>query len=150
MALDPSSETPLYRQISMWFQRAILSGKLQPGQRVPSTRALAKELRISRIPVLSAYELLIADGYLQSFTGAGTCVSRSIPDGLLRPQALREGPAVAAHPRARRAVSRRAQSLGGAARAWLQDAAAARTSSNFPPHSGRSSSAAMHARPRGT
>ena len=62
MALDFSSETPLYRQIFTWFQRAVLSGKLQPGQRVPSTRALAKELSISRIPVLSAYDLLIAEG----------------------------------------------------------------------------------------
>src|SRR5581483_8039996 len=85
IALDTTSETPLYRQICMWFQRSILSGQLQPGQRVPSTRALAKALRISRIPVLSAYELLIAEGYFHAYSGAGTCVSRSIPDPFLRP-----------------------------------------------------------------
>src|SRR6185312_5444514 len=84
IALDTTSETPLYRQISVWFQRAILAGQLQPGQRVPSTRALAKALRISRIPVLSAYELLIAEGYFQPFVGAGTCVSQSIPDAMCR------------------------------------------------------------------
>ena len=78
MALDFSSETPLYQQIFTWFQRAVLSGRLQPGQRVPSTRALARDLCISRIPVLSAYDLLIAEGYLQAFVGTGTCVSRSL------------------------------------------------------------------------
>lgn len=78
LALDFGSEMPLYRQIFTWFQRAVLSGKLQPGERVPSTRALAKDLCISRIPVLSAYELLIAEGYLQAFVGTGTCVSRSL------------------------------------------------------------------------
>lgn len=79
LALDCSSETPLYRQIEIWFRWAILSGKLQPGQRLPSTRALAKELRVSRIPVVSAYELLIEEGYLQTFIGAGTCVSTAHP-----------------------------------------------------------------------
>ena len=78
MALDFSSATPLYRQIFTGFQRAVLSGKLQPGQRVPSTRALAKDLCISRMPVLGAYDLLIAEGYLQTFVGMGTCVSRSL------------------------------------------------------------------------
>jgi GntR family transcriptional regulator / MocR family aminotransferase len=86
MALDFSSETPLYRQIFTWFQRAVLSGRLQPGQRVPSTRALAKDLCISRIPVLSAYDLLIAEGYLQTFVGTGTCVS-SLPRREVRPRA---------------------------------------------------------------
>lgn len=52
IALDFKSETPLYRQISTWFQRAILAGQLQPGQRVPSTRTLAEELGISCDPVL--------------------------------------------------------------------------------------------------
>lgn len=122
MALDFGSETPLYRQIAMWFQRAILAGQLQPGQRVPSTRALAKELKISRIPVLSAYELLIAEGYFQPFASAGTCVSRSIPDPFYRPE--REGlPGTAGiepTPGAKRPVSRRAAGMRGAAQAWLQ------------------------------
>src|SRR6185437_12509454 len=106
MELDACSETPLYRQISMWFQRAILAGQLQPGQRVPSTRALAKALCISRIPVLSAYELLIAEGYFQPFVGAGTCVSLSIPDVGFRPQleALPNGITVDTGSTARRAV----------------------------------------------
>lgn len=122
MALDFGSETPLYRQIFMWFESAIATGKLQPGQRVPSTRALAKELQVSRIPVLGAYKLLIEGGYLQTFVGAGTCVSLSIPDGLMSPETDGRLDADAAEPRAtaKRALSRRALGMGGPARAWLQ------------------------------
>jgi GntR family transcriptional regulator/MocR family aminotransferase len=79
IGLDPRAKTPLYRQVYDWFQQAIVEGRLHPGQRVPSTRLLASELKISRIPVLTAYEQLHAEGYLESFTGAGTCVASSIP-----------------------------------------------------------------------
>ncbi|HEY2037024.1 MAG TPA: GntR family transcriptional regulator, partial [Steroidobacteraceae bacterium] len=56
IALDPGSATPLYQQLSEWFRRAIIEGRLRPGQRVPSSRNLAEELKVSRIPVLGAYE----------------------------------------------------------------------------------------------
>jgi GntR family transcriptional regulator/MocR family aminotransferase len=79
IALDTASGVPMYDQLSEWFRRAILDGQLRPGQRVPSTRSLAKELNISRVPVLSAYEQLFAEGYLETFVGAGTCVAHSIP-----------------------------------------------------------------------
>ena len=79
VALDTASGVPMYDQLSEWFRRAILAGQLRPGQRVPSTRSLAKELNISRVPVLSAYEQLFAEGYLETFVGAGTCVAHSIP-----------------------------------------------------------------------
>src|SRR6185437_4481071 len=121
IALDFSSETPLYRQIAMWFQRTILAGQLQPGQRVPSTRALAKELRISRIPVLSAYELLIAEGYFQPFAGAGTCVSQSIPDAMCRAERdnLPNATSIETETSTRRLVSRRAAGMVGSAQTWL-------------------------------
>jgi GntR family transcriptional regulator/MocR family aminotransferase len=83
--LDPSSERPLYRQLYDWFQQAIVDGQLRPGQWVPSSRSLAAELQISRIPVFNAYEQLCAEGYLETFVGAGTRVARSIPDDDLRP-----------------------------------------------------------------
>ena len=73
----------MYRQLYDWFRRAIIAGQLRPGQRVPSTRSLAAELKISRIPVLNAYEQLLAEGYLETFVGAGTCVASSIPDDTL-------------------------------------------------------------------
>jgi GntR family transcriptional regulator/MocR family aminotransferase len=80
VALDPGKHNPMYRQLYDWFQRSIVSGQLRPGQRVPSTRSLAAELKISRVPVLSAFEQLHAEGYLETFVGAGTCVASSIPE----------------------------------------------------------------------
>jgi GntR family transcriptional regulator/MocR family aminotransferase len=87
VALDARVKIPMYRQLYDWFRQAIISGQMRPGQRVPSTRGLAAELRISRIPVLNAYEQLLAEGYLETFLGAGTCVARSIPDEALSPAA---------------------------------------------------------------
>src|ERR1700734_967018 len=86
IAIDPHGKNPMYRQLYSWFRRAILDGQMRPGHRVPSTRALAAELKISRIPVLNAYEQLLAEGYFETFVGAGTCVARSIPDDAQRPQ----------------------------------------------------------------
>src|SRR6266705_5998346 len=87
MALDCRSRTPMYRQLYDWFRRAIIDGQMRPGQRVPSTRGLAAELKISRIPVLQAYEQLLAEGYFETFTGAGTCVAGSIPEDTPTPAA---------------------------------------------------------------
>jgi GntR family transcriptional regulator/MocR family aminotransferase len=133
MSLDFSSETPLYRQICMWFQRSILSGQLQPGQRIPSTRALASALKISRIPVLSAYELLIAEGYFEAYGGAGTFVSRSLPVAFYRPEpeSAVQIP-IAPHPKARRAISRRGASLRGSAQKWLEGARGCIDIRHFP------------------
>src|ERR1700722_19217531 len=83
--LDPGSRTPLYRQLYDWLRDAILSGQLRPGQRVPSSRALAAELNVSRLPVLSAFEQLQAEGYLATLEGSGTRVSQSVPDDATRP-----------------------------------------------------------------
>ncbi|HEY6372693.1 MAG TPA: winged helix-turn-helix domain-containing protein, partial [Candidatus Sulfotelmatobacter sp.] len=85
IALDHRSRIPLYHQLYDWFRNAITCGQMRPGHRVPSTRGLAAELNISRIPVLQAYEQLLAEGYFETFVGAGTCVAASIPDETLRP-----------------------------------------------------------------
>src|SRR2546428_12382977 len=89
IALENRTKTPMYRQLYDWFRGAILDGQMRPGQRVPSTRSLAAELKISRIPVLNAYEQLLAEGYFETFVGAGTCVARSIPDDTLSPPAVK-------------------------------------------------------------
>lgn len=70
---------------------AILEGRLNQGQRLPSTRTLARELGVSRLPILNAYEQLLHEGYLVGRIGAGTYVAaRSIAaaDGLAPGQAL--------------------------------------------------------------
>src|ERR1700724_1524086 len=89
IALQDRRGIPIYRQLYDWFRRAITGGQLRPGQRLPSTRNLAAELKISRMPVLGAFEQLFAEGYLETFVGAGTCVARSIPDDTLRHPAVK-------------------------------------------------------------
>jgi GntR family transcriptional regulator/MocR family aminotransferase len=85
IALDVGSRArvPLYRQLYDWFRTAITEGQMRPGQRLPSTRSLAGELKVSRIPVANAYDQLVAEGYLETFPGAGTRVARSIPNDAL-------------------------------------------------------------------
>jgi GntR family transcriptional regulator/MocR family aminotransferase len=79
LALD----VPLYQQLYMHLQAAILSGELRTGTKLPSTRELADEFNISRNTVLNAYRQLIAEGYLESITGSGTFVAHVLPDLLL-------------------------------------------------------------------
>lgn len=84
LPLKRGASTPLHRQIYDGLCRAILDGALRPGQRLPSTRALATELHVSRLPVLTAYDQLLHEGYLEGRPGSGTFVSAALPDDLLR------------------------------------------------------------------
>ena len=84
IALDRSSATSLYRQLYDHVRNAILSGRLAPGTRLPSTRELASELNIARNTVLNTFEQLYAESYLERRVGDGTYVSHQLPDDLLR------------------------------------------------------------------
>lgn len=70
----------MHRQVYEAFRAAILASNLRAGQRVPSSRSLALELNVSRIPVLTAYSQLIAEGYFEARSGSGTFVSSSLPE----------------------------------------------------------------------
>ncbi len=70
---------PLYKQLYEALRQAILQGQLLPGTRLPSTRGLASELRISRATVQLVFEYLINEGYLQGRPGSGTYVSTTFP-----------------------------------------------------------------------
>lgn len=120
-----SGNKPIYGQISDWYRKAISKGLLRPGQRVPSTRALAKELAVSRISVLSAYEQLSAEGYFETFVGAGTRVAGSIPDKALRPEGAKR-PQALSDRGSLAPVARRAQRRTGPAWAWLENLEALR------------------------
>src|SRR5580658_3581334 len=82
IAIDRKAAKPLHRQIYDAYRATIVSRALQPGQQIPSTRVLASDLGISRIPVLNAYSQLLAEGYFESRVGAGTFVTSSLPDQL--------------------------------------------------------------------
>lgn len=77
-SLPPSaaaSDEPLYRQIYDRFRGAIAQGTLKPGDRIPSARALAKDLGVARGTIEMAYSLLHAEGYVQPRGQAGTVVT---------------------------------------------------------------------------
>jgi len=82
IAVNRKAPRALHRQIYDAYRAAIVNGSLRAGQRIPSTRVLASEIRVSRFPVLNAYAQLLAEGYFQSRVGAGTVVSNSLPDQL--------------------------------------------------------------------
>jgi len=82
IVIDRKAPAALYQQIYDAYRSAIVGRMIRPGQRVPSTRTLAEELGVSRLPILNAYAQLLAEGYFQSRVGAGTVVSRSLPDQL--------------------------------------------------------------------
>lgn len=69
---------PLHRRLFLALSQQILSSDFQNGDRLPSTRALAKVLGISRNTVLSAYDKLADDGYTISKVGSGTHVALAL------------------------------------------------------------------------
>src|SRR5580658_6548193 len=83
-SIDRLVPTALHRQIYNWYRKAIMEGMLRPGEQVPSTRALAKELGVSRFPVLDAHSQLLAEGYFESRTGGGTFICHSLPEHFMQ------------------------------------------------------------------
>ena len=84
LGLERTSSVPLYRQLYDGLREAILSGRLRPGVRLPSTRVLAQDLGASRNTALAAFGQLLAEGYLEGRVGAGTTVARTLPETFLR------------------------------------------------------------------
>jgi GntR family transcriptional regulator/MocR family aminotransferase len=84
ITLDEKCDAPLYRQIYETIRRSILSGGLPSGRQLPASRLLAKQLGVSRMTVVNAYEQLLAEGYLEGRMGAGTFVSAHLPEEFLQ------------------------------------------------------------------
>jgi GntR family transcriptional regulator/MocR family aminotransferase len=92
LQLDAAADLPLHRQLYQQLRAAIASGQLKPGIRLPSTRALAKELGVSRITTSEAYRDLLAEGYLEAKVGAGTVVARKLPELFLNAERANQPP----------------------------------------------------------
>jgi GntR family transcriptional regulator/MocR family aminotransferase len=88
--LDVASDVPLHRQLSDGVRAAIIDGRITPGTRLPSTRALAESLGVSRSTITSSFAELHSEGYLRANTGAGTFVSTDLPEEFVH-QRLRRG-----------------------------------------------------------
>lgn len=78
--LADNPELPQYQRLFRAFQQAILQGDLALGAKLPASRSLCQALRISRNTVKSAYEMLQAEGYIETRKGAGSFVSQKLPD----------------------------------------------------------------------
>ena len=79
ISLRRDSDVPLHRQLYVSIRDAILEGQIGPGTRLASTRMLAAELGVGRNTVISAFEQLLAEGFLDSHVGAGTHVVDLFP-----------------------------------------------------------------------
>ena len=66
MKLKTGSRTPLYEQIYDFIKKDIQSGRIACGEKLPSTRALAKHLEVSRSTAALAYEQLLSEGFIES------------------------------------------------------------------------------------
>jgi GntR family transcriptional regulator/MocR family aminotransferase len=80
----PDSDIPIYRQIYETIRRGILSGEFGSQARLPASRLLAKQLGVSRMTVINAYEQLFAEGYLSGKPGSGTFVAAQLPEEFLQ------------------------------------------------------------------
>ena len=123
--IDRSSPAPLYRQLYDGFRSAILDRRLRAGERIPSTRTLAGELGISRLPIVNAFEQLVAEGYFESGVGSGTFVANVSARPASTPGERRRG---AAGSRRRKAVSRDSDFLRRGTDPWLGGRGAFRVS----------------------
>jgi len=74
-----SHSMPLHRQLYEALRRAILDGKLVAGDRLPSSRELTQDLKLSRNTVVAALNQLAVEGYLVSHVGSGTYVHDNVP-----------------------------------------------------------------------
>ena len=79
ISVDRRARKPLHQQIYNSFRHRIIQRELRAGELVPSSRSLARELGVSRLPVLNAYAQLLAEGYFESRVGAGTFIATSLP-----------------------------------------------------------------------
>ena len=115
LVLDHVLSTPLYRQLYERVRGAILMGQLTAGTRLPSTRALARELGVARNTVMLAYGQLLAEDYLESKVGYGTVVARTLPETLLQIPGADQHPLASVQEQARHAsLSQRGMALAHA------------------------------------
>ncbi|MBP7689147.1 MAG: GntR family transcriptional regulator [Thermoflexales bacterium] len=76
LKLDPRSRTPIYAQLVQQVKHQVAVGQLQPGDQLPTVRALAAELHVHANTVARAYDLLDQAGVISAQQGRGTYIAR--------------------------------------------------------------------------
>ena len=115
--------TTLFQWVYDEIRSAILDGRLRRGMRLPSTRELARRYEVSRGTVVTAFEQLHAEGYLEGNVGAGTYVNTLIPEDFLH---AKRGGTLQGARKSPPPLSQYARRLGRAADARSQPARAFR------------------------
>ena len=85
VAIDSRDQTPIYAQLDRGLRAAIATGRLQPGDQLPTVRQLAVELRVNANTVARVYGELERDGVLETRRGVGSFVAAT--RGQARPPA---------------------------------------------------------------
>lgn len=80
LVLDRASSEALHRQLVAGLRDTIAAGRVRPGTALPGTRSLARELGVARITVQTAYDQLVAEGYLDADPRRGTRVGIDLPE----------------------------------------------------------------------
>ncbi|MCL2214955.1 MAG: GntR family transcriptional regulator [Treponema sp.] len=78
-SLDPLNGTPIYRQIIQQIEYAILSGRMKSGDKLPTIRSLAVDLKTNPNTIARAYNELEIRGILETQVGSGTYISDKKP-----------------------------------------------------------------------
>jgi GntR family transcriptional regulator / MocR family aminotransferase len=78
ISVDKKQGKTIHHQLYEQLKNGIYAGMLRPGDRMPSTRELGKELKVSRNGVLQVFEQLMMEGFLETKTGSGTFVSKNV------------------------------------------------------------------------
>ena len=84
IVLDYRDSSPLYQQVKDSLRRMMLTGLLEPDEKLPSVRSLATQLAINPNTIQRAYAELEAEGYIYSVAGRGSFVSAGDGEHLRR------------------------------------------------------------------
>src|SRR5262245_23801541 len=115
LALPPRPRgAPAARWLYESLRAAILEGRLGLGSRLPTTRELSKQYGLARGTVVTAFENLKAEGYVNATVGSGTYVACVLPESLMvAPRKTRSEPATPVTKRPLSAFARRLRGLSG-------------------------------------
>lgn len=83
-----NSDVPIYKQIAAQFKEQIINGEIAEGELLPSIRSLARDLKISVITTMKAYELMTEEGLISAVQGKGYIVNPQDRE-MIREQHLR-------------------------------------------------------------
>ena len=83
IGIDRADSEAIQSQIARQIREFVLSGRLRPQAKLPSTRSMAEDLKVARATVVEAYEQLLSEGYIEARKGSGTRVAAELPEALL-------------------------------------------------------------------